>query len=165
MAKTTVKPGNPYAGEGGRMPSTTGKTSGGNRGNNPPRSKQFFCLTSETVGLIFFIKPTTKKCQPYSNFTLRQLGEFKTMEEKNTKEVRSSLKKIFRDYRGMTPKIIRSLNNELGCMNFNLIRGRNHHILRFTGGQITVSITPGDWRVGIKIVSDIMNVLQKQNIL
>lgn len=28
MAKTTVKPGNPYAGEGGRMPSTTSKPSG-----------------------------------------------------------------------------------------------------------------------------------------
>ena len=36
MAKTTVKPGNPYAGEGGRMPSATGKPSGGQRGNNPP---------------------------------------------------------------------------------------------------------------------------------
>jgi hypothetical protein len=35
LAKTTVKPGNPYYGEGGRMPSTTGKPSGGNRGNNP----------------------------------------------------------------------------------------------------------------------------------
>ena len=29
MAKTTVTPGNPYAGEGGRMPSTTGNPSGG----------------------------------------------------------------------------------------------------------------------------------------
>ena len=36
MAKTTVRPGNPYIGEGGRMPSTTGSPSGGNRGNNPP---------------------------------------------------------------------------------------------------------------------------------
>lgn len=38
MAKTTVRPGNPYIGEGGRMPSTTGSPSGGNRGNNPPSS-------------------------------------------------------------------------------------------------------------------------------
>ncbi|MCH5290208.1 MAG: hypothetical protein J1D88_00420 [Treponema sp.] len=38
MAKTTVRPGNPYAGEGGRMPSTTGNPSGGGRGNNPPAS-------------------------------------------------------------------------------------------------------------------------------
>lgn len=38
MAKTTVRPGNPYAGVGGNMPSTTGKESGGNRGNNPPAS-------------------------------------------------------------------------------------------------------------------------------
>ena len=38
MAKTTVRPGNPYAGEGGRMPSTTGNPSGGSRGNNPPAS-------------------------------------------------------------------------------------------------------------------------------
>ena len=38
MEKTTIKPGNPYAGEGGRMPSTTGNPSGGNRGNNPPSS-------------------------------------------------------------------------------------------------------------------------------
>jgi hypothetical protein len=36
MAKTTVKPGNPYSGEGGRMPSTTGNPSGGKRGYNPP---------------------------------------------------------------------------------------------------------------------------------
>ncbi|MCR5317925.1 MAG: hypothetical protein K6E22_06830 [Treponema sp.] len=36
MAKTTVRPGNPYIGEGGRMPSTSGNPSGGNRGNNPP---------------------------------------------------------------------------------------------------------------------------------
>ncbi|MBO7638169.1 MAG: hypothetical protein J6S91_04250 [Treponema sp.] len=36
MGKTTVKPGNPYSGEGGRMPSTTGNPSGGCRGNNPP---------------------------------------------------------------------------------------------------------------------------------
>lgn len=36
MAKTTVKPGNPYAPKGGNMPSTTGNKSGGNRGNNPP---------------------------------------------------------------------------------------------------------------------------------
>ena len=36
MAKTTVTPGNPYAGEGGRMPSTTGNPSGRSRGNNPP---------------------------------------------------------------------------------------------------------------------------------
>lgn len=38
MAKTTVRPGNSHAGEGGRMPSTTGNPSGGNRGNNPPKS-------------------------------------------------------------------------------------------------------------------------------
>lgn len=36
MAKTTVRPGNPYIGEGGRMPSTSRNPSGGNRGNNPP---------------------------------------------------------------------------------------------------------------------------------
>ncbi len=36
MAKTTVRPGNPYIGEGGRMPSTSGNPSGGNRSNNPP---------------------------------------------------------------------------------------------------------------------------------
>lgn len=36
MGKTTVKPGNSHYGEGGRMPSTTGKPSGGQRGNNPP---------------------------------------------------------------------------------------------------------------------------------
>ena len=36
MAKTKVRPGNPYIGEGGRMPSTSGNPSGGNRGNNPP---------------------------------------------------------------------------------------------------------------------------------
>ena len=35
MGKTTVKPGNSHAGEGGRMPSTTGNPSGGDRGNNP----------------------------------------------------------------------------------------------------------------------------------
>lgn len=39
MGKTTVKPDNSYAGEGGRMPSTTGNPSGGNRGNNPPNNK------------------------------------------------------------------------------------------------------------------------------
>lgn len=38
MAKTTIKPRNPYVGEGGRMPSTTGNPSGGSRGNNPPSS-------------------------------------------------------------------------------------------------------------------------------
>ena len=38
MANTTIKPGNPYVGEGGRMPSTTGNPSGGSRGNNPPSS-------------------------------------------------------------------------------------------------------------------------------
>ena len=38
MGKTTVKPGNTHFGEGGRMPSTTGNSSGGTRGNNPPRS-------------------------------------------------------------------------------------------------------------------------------
>lgn len=38
MAKTTVKPGNPYKGESGRMPSTTGNPSGKSRGNNPPAS-------------------------------------------------------------------------------------------------------------------------------
>lgn len=36
MAKTTVKPGNPYINTGGRMPSTTGNPSGKQRGNNPP---------------------------------------------------------------------------------------------------------------------------------
>lgn len=35
MGKTTIRPGNVI---GGGMPSTTGKPSGGNRGNNPPRS-------------------------------------------------------------------------------------------------------------------------------
>ncbi|AEB15040.1 hypothetical protein Tresu_2171 [Treponema succinifaciens DSM 2489] len=39
MGKTTVKPGNSHAGEGGRMPSTTGNPSGGSRGNNPPSNK------------------------------------------------------------------------------------------------------------------------------
>lgn len=38
MAKTTVLQGNPYKSEGGRMPSTTGNPSGGNRGNNPSHS-------------------------------------------------------------------------------------------------------------------------------
>ena len=37
MSKTTVKDGNPYKDEGGRMPSTTGKPSGKDRGNNPPK--------------------------------------------------------------------------------------------------------------------------------
>ncbi len=36
MGKTTVKPGNSHYGEGGRMPSTTGNPSGGQRVNNPP---------------------------------------------------------------------------------------------------------------------------------
>lgn len=36
MGKTTVRKGNPYLAEGGRMPSTTGNPSGGKRGNNPP---------------------------------------------------------------------------------------------------------------------------------
>lgn len=36
MAKTTVKPGNPFASTGGNMPSTTGNASGSGRGNNPP---------------------------------------------------------------------------------------------------------------------------------
>ncbi len=36
MAKTTVKPGNTHFSEGGRMPSTTGRPSGRDRGNNPP---------------------------------------------------------------------------------------------------------------------------------
>lgn len=36
MGKTTVKPGNSHASEGGRMPSTTGKPSGKKRGSNPP---------------------------------------------------------------------------------------------------------------------------------
>ena len=40
MAKTTIKPRNPYAGEGGRMPSTTGNPSGGKRGNNPPSGEK-----------------------------------------------------------------------------------------------------------------------------
>ena len=39
MGKTTVKPGNSHYGEGGRMPSTTGNPSGGNRGNNPPSNQ------------------------------------------------------------------------------------------------------------------------------
>lgn len=38
MGKTTVKPGNSHFKEGGRMPSTTGKPSGNDRGNNQPRS-------------------------------------------------------------------------------------------------------------------------------
>lgn len=40
MGKTTVKPGNSHYGEGGRMPSTTGKPSGGDRGNNLPSSSK-----------------------------------------------------------------------------------------------------------------------------
>ena len=36
MSKTTVKPGNSHYSEGGRMPSTTGRPSGNERGNNPP---------------------------------------------------------------------------------------------------------------------------------
>lgn len=36
MGKTTVKRGNPYLSEGGRMPSTTSNPSGGKRGNNTP---------------------------------------------------------------------------------------------------------------------------------
>ena len=39
MGRTTVLPGNSHYGEGGRMPSTTGNPSGGNRGNNPPSSR------------------------------------------------------------------------------------------------------------------------------
>ncbi len=39
MGKTTVKPGNSHYDEGGRMPSTTGNPSGGDRGNNPSSSK------------------------------------------------------------------------------------------------------------------------------
>ena len=37
MGKTTVRSGNSHESEGGRMPSTTGKPSGGDRGNNPPK--------------------------------------------------------------------------------------------------------------------------------
>ena len=40
MAKTTVLPGNPWAPQGGNMPSTTGNQSGGNRGNNPPHGSK-----------------------------------------------------------------------------------------------------------------------------
>ena len=39
MGKTTVKAGNSNAGKDGRMPSTTGNPSGGDRGNNPPSNK------------------------------------------------------------------------------------------------------------------------------
>lgn len=37
MGKTTVKRGNSHEDEGGRMPSTTGKPSGKDRGNNLPK--------------------------------------------------------------------------------------------------------------------------------
>ncbi len=38
MGKTTVNPGNSHYSEGGRMPSTTGNPSDGNRGNTSPSS-------------------------------------------------------------------------------------------------------------------------------
>lgn len=37
MAKTSSNPTNPQHKSGGNMPSTTGKPSGGNRGNNAPK--------------------------------------------------------------------------------------------------------------------------------
>lgn len=37
MAKTTVRPGNPFKNVGGNMPSTTDNPSGNKRGNNPPK--------------------------------------------------------------------------------------------------------------------------------
>lgn len=48
MGKTTVKRGNPYLSEGGRMPSTTSNPSGGKRGNNPPIKNVKSTATSTT---------------------------------------------------------------------------------------------------------------------
>lgn len=47
MSKTTVKKGNPYIDEGERMPFTTGKKSGGKRGNNLPSPQQAHGSTSK----------------------------------------------------------------------------------------------------------------------
>jgi len=75
-------------------------------------------------------------------------------------QYRNKLKLIFRAYRGMTSKIESSLE-EIGIL---VKRCRNHIVLEVQSvngvkRSIPISRTPSDWRAGMKITSQIMNVI------
>lgn len=80
------------------------------------------------------------------------------------KDFRKQLKKTFRGYTGITPK----LRNSLRKLGGTLVRHGRHHILRFKrGGQsctVVLSQTPSDHRTGMNIVTEIMHSLSAVNV-
>ncbi|MCQ2595444.1 MAG: hypothetical protein MJ196_09285 [Treponemataceae bacterium] len=87
------------------------------------------------------------------------------MSEQEFKELKESLKPIFRGYRRMDASMEKKLKN----LGFEIIRSKKHYILNYSICKkelcIEVSKTPGDFRSGRKIVRDISKVIRESELI
>ncbi len=87
------------------------------------------------------------------------------MSEQEFKELKESLKPIFRGYRRMDASMEKKLKN----LGFEIIRSKKHYILNYSICKkelcIEVSKPPSDFRSGLKIVRDISNVIKRNGLV
>lgn len=87
------------------------------------------------------------------------------MSEAELAELRKQLKVVLRGYTRMN----HSTEKKLKQLGFVIIRCKRHYILKYTlcGKElcIEVSCTPSDFRMGLKKVSDIINVIRSSGLV
>ena len=87
------------------------------------------------------------------------------MSEQEFKQLKESLKPIFRDYR----RIDAAMEKRLKKLGFGIVRYKNHYIMNYylCGKELRFEVdkTPGDCRSGIKTVKDISNVILRSGLV
>lgn len=87
------------------------------------------------------------------------------MSEQEFKQLKESLKPIFRGYR----RVDASMEKRLKRLGFEIIRWKNHYIMSYYIGdkelRFEIDKTPGDARSGIKTVKDITNVIRRSGLV
>lgn len=87
------------------------------------------------------------------------------MSEQEFKELKESLKPIFRGYRRMDS----SMEKRLRKLGFGIVRNKKHYIMSYfiCGKELRIEVdkTPGDFRSGIKTVKDIIRVIRSSGLV
>lgn len=87
------------------------------------------------------------------------------MSEQEFKQLKETLKPIFRGYR----RIDASMKKRLKKLGFRIVRCKNHYIMNYylSGKELRFEVdkTPGDFRSGIKTVKDISNVILRSGLV
>ena len=82
------------------------------------------------------------------------------MTEKDFRQLKESLKPIFRGYK----RIDSNMEKKLRRLGFRIVRSKNHYIMSYfiCGKELLIEVdkTPSDSRSGIKTVKDITKVIR-----